>query len=150
MLREYKSSDCAELATLFYNTVHIVNAKDYTKEQLNAWADGNINLKAWNQSFLHHYSIVAVEENKIVGFGDIDTAAGYLDRLFVHVDHQGRGIGSAICSRLESAVQGIITVHASVTAKDFFCKRGYTVIKKQQVKRKGISLVNFVMEKRYG
>ena len=29
-LREYISSDCAQLAELFYQTVHNVNAKDYT------------------------------------------------------------------------------------------------------------------------
>ena len=147
MLRRYTPSDCAELAALFYSTVHTVNAKDYTKDHLNAWADGNIDLNAWNQSFLHHYSIVAVEENKIIGFGDIDTAAGYLDRLFVHAEYQGMGVGSAICSQLEEASQGTVTVHASVTAKDFFMERGYTVIKKQQVKRKGVFLVNFVMKK---
>ncbi len=30
--REYKMTDCEQLAQLFYNTVHSVNAKDYTKE----------------------------------------------------------------------------------------------------------------------
>lgn len=40
LIREYQSSDCKELAELFYNTVHAVNAKDYTKEQLDVWATG--------------------------------------------------------------------------------------------------------------
>ena len=31
-LREYKPTDCEQLAQLFYNTVHSVNAKDYTEE----------------------------------------------------------------------------------------------------------------------
>ena len=30
-IREYQSSDCKELTKLFYNTVHTVNAKDYTE-----------------------------------------------------------------------------------------------------------------------
>ena len=30
--REYKTTDCEQLAQLFYNTAHSVNAKDYTKE----------------------------------------------------------------------------------------------------------------------
>lgn len=33
-LREYNTSDCEYLAKLFYQTVHYVNAKDYTKEQM--------------------------------------------------------------------------------------------------------------------
>ena len=36
----YQSGDCRELAELFYNTVHGVNCRDYTKEQLDAWACG--------------------------------------------------------------------------------------------------------------
>ena len=35
LLRKYKTSDCEEMAKLFYQTVHYVNAKEYTKEQLN-------------------------------------------------------------------------------------------------------------------
>ncbi len=31
-LREYKTTDNEQLEQLFYNTVHSVNAKDYTKE----------------------------------------------------------------------------------------------------------------------
>lgn len=30
-LREYKTTNCEQMAKLFYNTVHIVNAKDYTE-----------------------------------------------------------------------------------------------------------------------
>lgn len=33
IIRKYESSDCKELTELFYNTVHNVNAKDYTKGQ---------------------------------------------------------------------------------------------------------------------
>lgn len=42
VIREYISSDCERLADLFFQTVHTVNAKDYTKEQLNVWATGCI------------------------------------------------------------------------------------------------------------
>ena len=43
-LREYRPSDCKQLAELFYQTVHSVNSKDYTKEQLNVWATGKVDL----------------------------------------------------------------------------------------------------------
>lgn len=145
-LRRYQQSDCEELAKLFYNTVHTVNAKDYTKKQLDVRATGQVDLAKWNLTLQEHYSIVAIENGVIVGFGDIDKT-GYLDRLFVHADYQGRGIATAICNQLEQAVQRDITTHASITAKPFFEKRGYKVVKKQQVERSGIFLANFVMEK---
>ena len=146
-LREYTPSDCAQLAELFYQTVHSVNAKDYTKEQLDAWATGEVDLQAWDASFRAHRTIVATESGKIVGFGDMDET-GYLDRLYVHKDYQGQGVASAICDELERFAAGkTITTHASITAKPFFHHRGYRVVRKQEVIRRGVALTNFVMEK---
>jgi len=144
-IRKYQSSDCGKLAELFYNTVHRVNAKDYTKEQLDAWATGQVDLEEWDRSLREHYSVVAVADGTIVGFGDI-SGTGCLDRLFVHADHQREGVASVICDRLEGAVQGKIVTHASITARPFFEKRGYKVVKKQQVERRGVLLTNFIME----
>lgn len=146
-LREYQHSDCEQLAELFYQTVHSVNAKDYTKEQLDVWATGKVDLCEWNCSFLKHRTIIAVENGKIVGFGDMDST-GYLDGLYVHKDYQRKGIASAICDALESSSTGkpFIT-HASISAKPFFQHRGYRVVKEQEVIRQGVALTNFVMEK---
>ena len=69
-------------------------------------------------------------------------------RYFVRPDYQRMGIGTAICNKLEGAVQGNVFTHASITAKPFFEKRGYKVIKRQTVKRRGVLLTNFVMEYR--
>ena len=146
-LRKYIPSDCAQMAELFYQTVHSVNAKDYTQEQLDAWASGEVDLPAWDASFRAHRTIVATDNGEIVGFGDMDES-GYLDRLYVHKDHQGQGIASAICDELECfAVGKAITTHASITAKPFFQHRGYRVVRKQEVIRHGVALTNFVMEK---
>lgn len=146
IIREYRPLDCEILAELFYNTVHTVNVKDYTKEQLDVWATGTIDLEKWNQSFMEHYTLVAVDDEVIIGFGDIDKT-GYLDRLYVHSDYQGKRVATAICEQLEQAVQGSIVTHASITARLFFENRGYKVVKEQQVERQGIFLTNFVMEK---
>ena len=146
IIRNYQPSDCKELTELFYNTVHNVNAKDYTKEQLNVWATGQADLEKWNDSLQKHFSVVAVDNEIIVGFGDIDKT-GYLDRLFVHADYQSKGIATAICNQLEQAIKGDITTHASITAKPFFEKRGYKIAKEQQVERQGIFLTNYVMIK---
>lgn len=99
-LRNYIPSDCETMAELFFWTVHTVNAKDYTKEQLDVWATGQTDGEKWNRSFLEHDTAVAIEDGKIVGFGDMDQT-GYLDRLYVHKDYQHQGIASAICDRLE-------------------------------------------------
>ncbi|MFR3031966.1 MAG: GNAT family N-acetyltransferase, partial [Blautia sp.] len=71
----------------------------------------------------------------------------YLDRLFVHKDYQRKGVATAICDKLEQMAQGDVVTHASITAKPFFEKRGYKVVKEQKVERQGITLTNFVMKK---
>lgn len=144
-IRKYAPSDCPAIAALFYDTVHRVNCRDYTREQLDVWATGQVNLESWNRSFLAHYTLVAIKDGILVGFGDLDST-GYLDRLYVHADYQGQGIATALCDALENTVPGPITTHASITARPFFESRGYRVIKAQQVHRQGIFLVNYVME----
>lgn len=146
-LREYRPSDCEQLAELFYQTVHSVNAKDYTKEQLDVLATDKVDLDEWNSSFLKHKTLVAVEDDKIVGFVDMDNT-GYLDRLYVHKDYQRKGVASAICDALKSfSTKKAFITHASITAKPFSQYRGYRVVKEQKVIRQGIALTNYVMEK---
>ena len=146
-IRRYRSEDCRRLTELFYDTVHSVNARDYAPEQLDAWAIGQPDLEAWDRSLHAHESFVAEENGVIIGFGDIDQS-GYLDRLFVDKDHQGRGVATALCDALEAAVRAEhYTTHASITARPFFEKRGYHVVRQQRVERQGVFLTNFVMEK---
>ncbi len=149
-LRSYRPSDLAEIAVLFYDTVHTVTVKDYSAAQRNAWASGKIDSEQWNKSFLAHHTVIAEQDGRIIGFGDMD-AAGYLDRLYVHKEFQRQGIATAICDVLErTAETDFFTVHASITARPFFEKRGYTLLKEQQVERRGVLLTNFVMKKPKG
>lgn len=146
IIRNYCPGDCAGMAKLYYDTVHTVNVADYTPQQLDAWATGNVDLEAWNDSFFAHHTLVAEEDGVLLGFGDMD--GGYLDRLYVHKDHQRQGIAAAICDALEQASPADqFVTHASITARPFFEHRGYTVLREQQVERNGVMLINFVMEK---
>lgn len=147
VLRNYESRDCPILARLFYETVHTVNRRDYTQVQVDAWATGTVDLDAWDASFSAHHTLVAEEDGIIAGFADM-ASDGYLDRLYVHKDHQGRGIATALCDALESACNAPrCTTHASITARPFFEGRGYQAVKEQLVECRGILLTNFIMEK---
>ena len=149
-LREYKPSDLAIMTKLFYDTVHTINAKDYTNEQLDVWATGNIDLAAWNCSFLEHNTLIAEIDVKIVGFADMDKA-GYLDRLYVHKDFQHEGIATALVNELEQLARKAsvfnFETYSSITAKCFFEKQGYVVEAENKVIRNGITLVNYKMVK---
>ena len=149
-IRKYKPVDCAAMAKLFYDTVHTINAMDYTKEQLNVWAKESVDLEAWNISFLNHNTLIAEINGEILGFADMDNF-GYLDRLYVHKDFQRRGIAAALLNELERCAKetGILSfeTYASITARSFFEKQGYTVEAENRIIRDGITLVNYKMVK---
>ncbi|MEG0737433.1 MAG: GNAT family N-acetyltransferase, partial [Longicatena sp.] len=131
----------------FYDTVHEINAKDYTKDQLDVWATGFIDKNEWNRSFLLHRTMIVEDEDKIVGFADMDET-GYLDRLYVHKDVQGKGVATMLCDFLEKGSKSpCLITHASISAKGFFEHRGYRMVKEQLVERNGVYLKNYVMKK---
>ena len=72
--------------------------------------------------------------------------------MFVHKDFQGEGIATMLLEEIEryAITAGItrITSEVSLTARPFFEKRGYKLVKEQQIERQGILLTNYVMIKK--
>ncbi|MHC5353209.1 GNAT family N-acetyltransferase [Myroides sp. LJL115] len=147
IIRAYTFKDAQATLSLFIDTVKSTNARDYSDCQIKVWANPNKDLSQWNLSLLQNHSFVAQIKSEIVGFIDI-SPSGYLDHLFVHKDHQGQGIASALYQKIiETIKHKKITTHSSITSKPFFLSKGFTVIKEQQVKLQEVYLTNFVMEK---
>ncbi|CAM3455014.1 hypothetical protein [Arcobacter aquimarinus] len=51
ILINYDKKYLKQIVELFTNTIHNINKKDYTKEQLNAWANPNYDLNIWDKRF---------------------------------------------------------------------------------------------------
>lgn len=149
-LRPYQPEDLPAVLALFRETVHRVASRDYTPEQREAWAPAQPDLPRWEDSLSAHYSLIAEAEGRIVGFADLDSS-GYLDRLYIAADFQGRGAASLLTDGLEARAVGLglssLRTDASITARPFFEKRGYRLLREQRVARNGISLTNYAMEK---
>jgi len=150
ILRHYQPGDLDALLKLFKETVHAVNAKDYTEAQLDAWAPEVLDVERWQQTLSKNHTLIAEQDDAIIGFADVETN-GYFNRLYVHKDFQGRGVAKLLTKALEDYViqQGLssIMVTASITAKPFFESRGYTVIAEVSSESKGQVLANFLMDK---
>ncbi|WP_050566942.1 GNAT family N-acetyltransferase, partial [Legionella pneumophila] len=132
-IRAYKLGDEAEIYQLFYDTVHHINCKDYTEEQLDTWAPRNPDLSSWANSLSKNHSFVAIhaESNRIIGFADLEEN-GCLNRGYVHKDYQGQGIGKSLLLARENRARELgikqLFSEVSITAKPFFEKCGYVTI----------------------
>lgn len=149
-LRPFVAGDIDAVVQLFRDTIHSVNAKDYTAAQLNAWAPEKIDKELWKNKLLEHYTVIAEYDGIVCGFGDLHNK-GYFDHLFVHKDYQGRGVATKILKDIEAhaVLTGVptITVTVSITAETFFLKQGYIEIAQKEVEYNGQTFVNHLMKK---
>ena len=126
-----------------------MNRAHYTEEQVAAWAPEVPDARGWHARMSARLTLVAEEEGEVVGFAELE--GGHLDMLYVRADAVGSGDGGRLYEAAEREAYdrgtGRITTEASITARPFFERRGFRVVRKQTVRRHGVWLTNFAMEK---
>jgi putative acetyltransferase len=149
-VRPYKPEDTATLARLFTETVHSANAADYSHEQLVAWAPDPPDMEHWRRRLSERIAFVAENDSEIVGFVTLEVD-GHLDYIYAHRRFQRQGVASVLFQRIEQEAisRGVarIFTEASITARPFFEHAGFRMIASQRVKHRGISFLNYRMEK---
>ncbi len=149
-VRLYKPKDTAVLARLFTETVHSVNAADYSPEQLAAWAPDPPDLEHWRRRLSERIVFVTEHASEIVGFATFEPE-GRLDHLYVHRRFQRQGVASALlrCIEQEAISRGVtrIFTEASISGRPFFECVGFRFIAAQEIEHRGISFTNYRMEK---
>jgi putative acetyltransferase len=148
--RQASASDLREMQQLFVEAISAVCSTDYNETQIQAWTSGITDTDRWLDRLQHQFVLLATIKNQIVGYGTLKEA-NYIDLLFVHKDFQSQGIATAIYHELEekAKISGSdhITSDVSITAKPFFEKHEFKVLKEQQVERMGVKLTNYKMKK---
>jgi putative acetyltransferase len=149
-IRPFTPDDLRPLVTLFTETVHRINSRDYTPEQLAVWAPLTHDWPRWQNRFKGLHTLIAEQDGKILGFTAF-TGQGYVDFLFVHHEHQRQGVAQALLTEAESQLRALgvqrATAHASVTARRFFEAMGYVVLEQRWFEKDGVTLTNFAMDK---
>lgn len=149
-LRPYTPADAPALARLFRDTIRRVNIRDYSAEQVRAWAPDDLDAERWATRFAGRFVVVAEADGKPVGFAEMEVD-GHIDRFYVSADHQGVGVGRALMAAVlaEAERRGLPRAFAevSVTARPFFERSGFVVLAEQTVHVRGVNLTNFRMER---
>ena len=129
-----------------------IGARDYTPEQIDAWAalapsgrrldalmaDGRTRL------------VAADPGDRPVAFADLEPD-GHIHFLYCAPEAAGDGIASELYERLEAAArgQGITRLYAeaSEAARRFFLGQGFTVLHRRDFEVSGVPIHNYAVEK---
>ena len=147
-VRDYLPTDLDAVIAIFLGAIREIASKDYDRAQVDAWAQ--VDRAGWAERRLSRPTWVAVRDQTLVGFTDLEPD-GHLDMMFVHPAYQRIGIASLLLETVETAArdQGIprLFTEASITARPFFEKRGFSLLAAQRVEKRGQTLTNFRMQK---
>lgn len=137
-----------ELFEVFSSAVTQVCIKDYSEEQINAWVPEEYDHEMWKMRIDAIKPFIAAIDGVIVGYADIQND-GYIDHFFVGGDYQSQGVARALMNKLllQSIVADKAYSNVSITARPFFEKNGFKVVKKNIVQIRCVDLVNFSMER---
>ena len=148
-IRKFHLSDAAELARLHRGTIRGINVLDYPPKQIAVWS-WHVSARRFRESAKDRIRYVAIENNKIIGFGDFDEK-GEMTGLYVHKDYQGKGVGQRLLKVLERHALKIgikeFKLSSTITALDFYKRQGYKVIRKSIHPIKNQRLIVYLMKK---
>jgi len=152
-IRLARDKDYAAIARLHKATIRHINSRDYPEDVISVWS-GRTNAGRFRNSAAKVKRWVAVWGEKVIGFCDHDLKKCELGGLYIHKDFQEKGIGSKMMKKAEASMKKHgckkIKLMSTITAKSFYRKMGYKVIKKgfHQIKDKKVEV--FIMSKTVG
>ncbi len=149
-IRLARDEDYAAIARLHRQTIRNINSKDYSEDIIHLWS-GRTNAQRFRSSAHKCKRWVAIDKDKIVGFCDHNFECE-LWGLYIDKDYLGKGVGSKLLKVAEDSMrkEGCkeIMLKSTITAKDFYEKNGYKIIKKTMHKIGDKKLQIYVMSKK--
>ncbi|MFC4278304.1 GNAT family N-acetyltransferase [Achromobacter aloeverae] len=149
-IRRFEIGDESALFGIFYSAIHRIAARDYTAEQIQAWAPADLDQNIWRERMRCIRPFIAQIDGCIVGYADLQDH-GYIDHFFVSGFHPRQGIGNALMARIheEATKRGIRELSADVsrTAQPFFESHGFLIVELRTPIQRGVVVPNALMRK---
>jgi GNAT superfamily N-acetyltransferase len=150
-IRPPRPEEFSDIARIFYDAVHHIACKDYSAEQIQAWAPCVAAAEHWLERTASLETRIGLRDGCVAGFLGF-SAAGYIDLLFTNPAFVRQGVASALLKDAEQFLRAagvqLATTEASLTAQPFFERMGFDCVRQQTVICNGVELRNFLMEKR--
>ncbi|MCL4746791.1 MAG: GNAT family N-acetyltransferase [Burkholderiaceae bacterium] len=149
-VREMRAGEEAALHAVFHSAVHRLACRDYTPEQLDAWAPSNRDPDEWARRIAQIRPFVVETAGEIVGYADLQPD-GYINHFFVSGAHARRGVGTLMIEHIlrlagERALAALSS-DVSRTAQPLFERFGFRVVEQRFPVVGGVTLCNALMRK---
>nr|WP_216611626.1 GNAT family N-acetyltransferase [Vibrio splendidus] len=135
---------------IYFHTVRNINVRDYSQQQVEAWAPNGFDSELWQKRMNELLPFVAELDGCVVGYTDLQPN-GLIDHFFCHHECQGKGVGRALMEHVLAVgrARGVSRYFSevSITARPFYEHLGFKVVNEQEVEMRGVKLTNYVMEK---
>jgi putative acetyltransferase len=150
IIRRCHSGEELALRAVFYLSIHGIARRNYTPQQLDAWAPQIFDADQWIARIRRNKPFVAEVGGRSVGYADLQDD-GLIDHFYVEANYAGIGVGSALMNHLHLNARerhiDQLRADVSLTAQPFFERYGFTIVRRQQVEVRGVKLDNAVMAK---
>ena len=149
-IRRCREGEESALFEIYYSSIHLVACRNYTPEQLQAWAPRDFDSELWRRRIRGINPFVAELNGQIVGYADLQPN-GYIDHFFVSGTHPREGIGSQLMGHLLDQAQTLgiseLTSDVSRTAEPFYETFGFSVVERRYPELSGVVVPNALMRR---
>ena len=136
------------LFDVHYSAIHQIASRDYSPQQLEAWAPPDVDPELWARRIRDIDPFVVELDGHVVAYADLQPN-GYIDHFFVSGAHTGRGIGTMLMTHIleEARRLGLteLTSDVSRTAQGFYERFGFRVVEQRKPVRGGVEIPNALM-----
>ena len=150
-VRPYSESDLEAVVVVFTSSVHVLGASEYSDAQRKAWAPQPPDLSYWRKRLRSLQTFVATDAAAVIGFLSYEPN-GHIEFLYVAPQYARRGVASMLCARAETVLASSrvaeLFTEASLVARPFFERVGFSVHRAREVSFGGASFTRYAMRKR--
>jgi ribosomal protein S18 acetylase RimI-like enzyme len=129
LIRHASAADAEAVHDIVLSALRETNARDYPSSVIDRLV---LTLPDKVASNLERWcAFVAVVNGRVVGTGSLNGQT--ISSVYIHPDHQRRGIATKLMDAVENTAkaqgQRTLSVQSSITAKPFYAKRGFTIVR---------------------
>jgi GNAT superfamily N-acetyltransferase len=127
-IRKARHKDRESIWNVHLRAIQEVCSSHYSQKEIEDWSEV-LKPTRYNEPIKRGSFYVAVDDNAIVGFGNLNQESGEIEAVYVAPEYVRRGVGREILKALESVARDVgltvLRLSSSLNAVQFYENAGY-------------------------